>query len=222
MMAVHLNKNTDLLLVYFNVMILSKAFKLDKLLQTSSHNNNYTRLDSTSSSRHHQPVNPQGSNPSEPHQSTSTGSRKKLTSSLSGVLKKGKSRRGDEFYEGDGELTSAEVFGEMVSGVMVGGVGLAASAAGTKYDLILFPRVLELCIGYIISVRQQQKIDMIMIFSSQSSTDEDDSRLEKFDQKYAGFNAAIEQFFKRLLYLLESCNLNVQIMLNNVSHNKLL
>ncbi len=56
-----------------------------------------------------------------------------------------------------------------------------------RYDLILFPRILDLCLTYI-----------------QESNDRSDMK------------PTIELFFKRLLYLLETCNFNIQILLNHV------
>jgi hypothetical protein len=210
LMSAQLNKNTDLLLTYFNVMILSKAFKLDKLLQTSSKNNNYIKINSNQ---------PNGEDNSQQKSDTNhRGGPRKKSSSLNmykATRKSGSLRQDNDLYEGDGELSVMEVFNETKATT----TGVSTAAASSKYDLILFPRILELCISYIISVKQQQKIDMNIIFSQSGTVDK-----EKFDLKYSKFNQAIEQFSKRLLYLLKSCILNVQIMLNNVRlrQNKLL
>jgi hypothetical protein len=193
-------------------MILSKAFKLDKLLQTSSKNNNYIKID-----------------PNQVYETKETNKTfikgkiemskretKKKSSPLS-VLKqseKADSVQNNDFYEGDGELSVVEVFKETSTSV----AGATVNATISKYDLILFPRVLDLCITYIISVKQQQKIDLNIILGQSGEIDED--KLVRFSQKYSKFNLVVEQFLKRLLYLLESCNLNVHIMLNNVRYIK--
>lgn len=55
-----------------------------------------------------------------------------------------------------------------------------------RYDLILFPRILDLCLTFI------------------------HESLNKSDIK-----PLAEHFFKRLLYLLETCHLNIQILISN-------
>ena len=62
------------------------------------------------------------------------------------------------------------------------------SHSNYRYDLILFPRILDICLTFI-----------------QESNHKPDVK------------PAIEIFFKRLLYLLETCNFNIQILINNVS-----
>ncbi len=78
-----------------------------------------------------------------------------------------------------------------------------------RYDLILFPRILEICFNYLIQMRNGQLVELNLISSAQMATE--------FQAKYIKSTSVVQQFFKRILYLLESCNFNVHILINNVS-----
>lgn len=169
LLRTQLNKNTQLLLTYLNFMTLSKAFKFDKLIQTSSKSNQAV-------------------------EETKRNSVRVLSSS--GSSDDDQSR----LYEGDGELTTTEILNESQASA-------SAAAGSSKYDLILSSRVLEICLSFIIHVKRQQKIDL-------SVGENDKDKVIRISQKYDRFNLVVEQFFKKLLYLLQSCSLNVQILLN--------
>jgi hypothetical protein len=79
-----------------------------------------------------------------------------------------------------------------------------------RYDLILFPRILELCLSFILTFKQEHElVDLEKVESKED--------IQKFEIKYNKFNTIVEMFLKRLLYLLESCNFNIHILINNVS-----
>ena len=207
-MKAQLKNNSDLLLTFFNVMILSKAFKLDKLLQTNSKNNknnNYISLDKLNSKSRHDLISAFDDSitssikiPVKKNAITESKSRLQKNLSINIFKTKFDSRE----YEGDAEQSTYEVYNE------------STASTNSRYDLILFPRILELCLNYIISVRQQQRLDLSLIASNDQNLEQ---TFKSLDLKYDKFNANVEHFFKRLLYLLESCNLNIQTILNNVS-----
>ncbi|RNA25940.1 hypothetical protein BpHYR1_037849 [Brachionus plicatilis] len=76
-----------------------------------------------------------------------------------------------------------------------------------RFDFIFYPRVLEICLNYITHIKRQQRMELI---SKITTLDE----LEKFDQKYKQFQSTSLNFLKRLLYLIETSNYNLQLILN--------
>ncbi len=190
LMKVNLNKNVDLLITYFNVMILSKAFKFDKnLLQP---------------------------NKSEPKQSGDKMASPKKKSIVSHVLIESKNTSSSLDYEADAELSALEGFTNNHHHL---------NNTFSKYDLILFPRILELCLNHIMATKKEQKSEILLILkcasSNETSKDDQINRMKDFELKYSKINQTSESFMKKLLYLLESCSLNIHIMLNNVSFSYL-
>jgi hypothetical protein len=69
------------------------------------------------------------------------------------------------------------------------------SSPSYSYDLILFPHIIEICLNYII-----ENIE---------------SMIDK--QSNSNFSQSGLYFLKRILHLLQSCNFNIQIIINYVS-----
>ena len=177
-----LHNNPELLLVYFNVTILSKAFKLNKVIfldedesSTVTFNNDPKIRSSTNNS------NPSTTHFNEHIHSLSTLS---LTSCIS---------FNHQFeYDADIEMSlhgDCDSYVEKrydLNGFMTHG--------SFRSDLILFPKLLELC--------------SIFIFEK------------------SGHNNEIEhvaiKFFKRIVHLLETCNYNIHILINNGFRNTFL
>lgn len=163
-----LHINPQLLLVYFNVTILSKAFKLNKVILLNE-------TDDPQLSFNHQEskLRTSTNNFNPPMHSLSTLS---LTSCVSNHI-------GSFEYDADIEMSlhDSDSFVETkrydLNGFM--------THASFRSDLILFPKLLELCSTFIF----------------ENSTNRD---IEQF----------AVQFFKRLVYLLETCNYNIHILIN--------
>jgi hypothetical protein len=85
------------------------------------------------------------------------------------------------------------------------------NSASYKYDLILFPKILEFCMTYLVQVKQEQYLDLREVCNKSAE------EKVKLAHRYENFERVSQQFLKRLLYLLESSNLNVQIIINNVN-----
>jgi hypothetical protein len=91
------------------------------------------------------------------------------------------------------------------------GGGAIGGGAHYRYDLILFPRVLELCLVYMVEFMKQHAS------TADANCADATPPKEHYTQSVKHTMLRISKFLKRLLYLLESCNLNVQIIINNVS-----
>ena len=89
-----------------------------------------------------------------------------------------------------------------------------SGSSSYRYDLILFPRILDFCLNFILNCKQQEQVERILIHNKEE--------LEEFDAKHKENDIVFATFMKRLLYLLESCNFNIHILIENVSAKKTL
>ena len=178
-----LNQNPHYLLIYFNVMILSKAFKLNKVLLLNNNTDANAKADESLSGDSSRPSSISGFPSSQVDNSCQF-----------------------EDYDADAELSIHENFYEhsYKQRLYLNGY---TSHYKYRYDLILFPRILELCLNYISSYQQTEELPQLMLVKTKENA-------EQFEEKFTKFNAIAEQFFKRLLYLLESCNFNIHILIN--------
>jgi len=183
-MKSELNKNPHYLLVYFNVMILSKAFKLNKVLHLNNNaeNGNF-KIEETLSSDSSRPPS--------------------FSVFPSGNVEH--SFQVDD-YDADGELSIQENFYENSYKQRLYLNGYTTHSR-YRYDLILFPRILELCLNFISNFQQEEEIPQLMLVRTKENAGE-------FERKFNKFNRLSEQFSKRLLHLLESCNFNIHILIN--------
>ena len=179
-----LSQNPHNLLVYFNVMILSKAFKLNKvLLLNTTNDNNATKTDENPSRDSSRPSSLSGIQPTHLDNSCQL-----------------------DDYDADAELSIHENFFESSYKQRLYLNGYT-SHSKYRYDLILFPRILELCLTFISSFQEEEELPQLMLVKTKQNT-------EQFEAKFTKTITIIEQFSKRLLYLLESCNFNIHILIN--------
>lgn len=202
-MRSQLDNNVNLLLVYFNVMIMSKAFRVNKAFQMINNNKSlFSRTVLEEASNTEELESSLSSNNSRSssmlNQNAYSNNRTKTINSINSLKTPSYTSNYQIDYDADTELSVLETFNEN------------SRTTSYRYDLILFPRILELCLSYILNVKQQQRMEL----SAKLDLEKD---LEIFDSKYLKFNTITEAFLKRLLYLLESCHFNIQIILNNVS-----
>ena len=183
-----LNKNPHYLLIYFNVMILSKAFKLNKVLLLNNNTNNTDTI---------------GSNKND---DTQANDRSRPSSFSAFPANNAENTCQNDEYDADGELSIQENFYETTYKQRLYLNGYT-SHSKYRYDLILFPRILELCLNFISSFQQDEELPQLALVK----TSEDAAQ---FETNFAKCNTIIEQFSKRLLYLLESCNFNIHILIN--------
>ena len=176
-----LNKNPHYLLVYFNVLILSKAFKLNKVLHLNNNADNGNE------------------------ESLSSDSSRPPSFSVYPTAQVDHSCQIDD-YDADGELSIQENFYENSYKQRLYLNGYTTHSK-YRYDLILFPRILELCLNFISTYQQEEEMPHLTQVKTKESA-------EEFEIKFKKFNTLTEQFSKRLLHLLGSCNFNIQILIN--------
>jgi hypothetical protein len=165
-------------------MVLSKVFKLNKVLLL----NNNTES---------------GSSKTEENPSTDSSRPPSFSVFPSGTIDY--SYQVDD-YDADGELSIQEIFYENTYKQRLFLNGYTTHSK-YRYDLILFPRILELCLNFINSYQQEEELPQLMLVKTQEDA-------EEFEKKFSKFNTLTEQFAKRLLHLLESCNFNIHILIN--------
>jgi hypothetical protein len=219
-MKKELNNNLELLLVYFNVMILSKAFKLNKIFSLNEAERDLDtrkacRDKIKSLSESSTVVNDQKTDEqTKPRSSTNVNelNKQNITSNFnnydsSWIASSSSSTFSNishnfQFnYDADIEVSfqDQQESNEQKRYDLNG----YTSPSNFRYDLILFPRILEICLKCILEKKQSvESIDNLSKNKQNSSQ-----------------QLIIEIFLKRLLHLVETCNLNIQILLNNNFRN---
>ena len=221
-----LNKDISLLLTYFNVMILSKAFKLNKallLLNNKSKSpfaneaggkvSNDNNFNSTENVSNFLRTNSSYSDNTNDFDRVSSQSQTSSTFHVDYDADAELSINGKWWSTSSSRSKSAIDVSEFTENAADDAKDLRArSYAGSssyRYDLILFPRVLDLCLNFIMNSKHQEQVERILIHNKEE--------LEEFDSKYKENDIIFATFMKRLLYLLESCNFNIHILIENVS-----
>lgn len=253
LMRTQLHKNPTLLITYFNVMILSSAFKLNRTFSNNSvnpqcdffHQPPTTTLnDSLDLDNNNDESVLSGSSASYSRSSSSTTT----NSSTSSTTHTNKSHQNHHHhnhnktgeYDADVEYADAELSAhddeendndndddddEHKSNPQENkgrqtekpSAEPPQSPQNYKYDLILFPKILEICLSYLIGVKKKQyvKLKEIMVRGGGGGGEGLSESLEKFALRYERFDKATHAYLKRVLYLLETCTFNVQIIIYN-------
>ena len=178
-MKEELNSNENLLLVYFNIMISCKQFNSNKILYLNDNNSKKSEIESENDIKSNNNCNRRKDSENELYIITITPARK-LNNQLD------HSNVNKDSYDADEELTVTESFDDSTK-----------SNANYSYDLILFPKIIEICLNYI-----TENIESLIVKESNSNV------------SLPGL-----YFLKRVLHLLQSCNFNIQIIINYVSVN---
>jgi hypothetical protein len=222
-MKSNLIKNENLLITYLNVTILSKAFKLNKLLLINTFNkmanNNEEDIDSCINDEINKLISDNklslinkdlnDSKNNENSIKTANMFCSSFSSNNSSI------NNGSVFdYDADVEFSiqdnnAQDNLNEMAnlndsrSLINV----YCTNNSKYRYDLILFPRILDICFNYLLQLRNNQLCDLNFINSSEDAIN--------FQVKYLKSSTIVHQFFKKIVYLLESSNFNVHILINN-------
>ena len=186
MMKSQLKRDVNLLVAYLNIMILSKAFQA----KSSS-----LQSESSASHRSEAELN-------EVADESIDDGTKSRTLSYQTPTNHGKTTTRTE-YDADAEFSAYDEDEDSEEGKNVD----QSQHQTPKYDLILFPKILELCLSFIIDTKKRQYLELLSLNS--------DEAFEEFARKNSSFNKVSQTFLKRLIYLLETCNYNVQIMIYN-------
>ena len=183
MMKSQLKRDVNLLVAYLNIMILSKAFQA----KSSS-------LQSESSVSHRSEAELNEAADESIDDGTKSRTLNYQTPTIHGKA---------TTYDADAEFSAYDEDEDSEEGKNVD----QTQHQTPKYDLILFPKILELCLSFIIDAKKSQYLELASLNS--------DEAFEEFARKYSSFNKVSQTFLKRLIYLLETCNYNVQIMIYN-------
>ena len=90
-----------------------------------------------------------------------------------------------------------------------------SSHSNYRYDLVLFPRVLDLCLSFMVEKKKTFATLRHTLATAGATTPLGNP--EKADEEECHFDMIVERFLKKLLHLLETCNFNVQIFISNVN-----
>lgn len=235
-MKSQLKTHVSLLVVYFNVMILSKAFKPNKTLTnlhhpTESFHGSFKLAtgsntapgtfeangDIDEASTRDEMAEEKSFSRQASYRSSMNHANKTTTTTAQHSVTNTTTHRSE--YDADGELSFNDDMDDDWTTSGGGGGGQNVH----KYDLILFPKILELCLSFILGVKKKQYDELKECREVINRRNEEaaanietsDCVLEAFAKKYASFDRVTHAFLKRLIYLLETCNYNVQIIIYN-------
>ena len=226
-MRIQLQKNPALLLTYFNVMILSKAFKLNRTLihQNSS---SCPPLNCCGLQQQLSVVANDSVDVDDVASRTTTTTRPlPILSNIGGEYDADAELSVQDDLDNDNDNTTVDDTGE--DGENTADESNPKSPrnqtrelnnqSNYKYDLILFPKILDICLSYIVGVKKRQYAEMREILEKCDGVEARNERLEQFAQKYERFDRATHAYLKRVVYLLETCTFNVQILVYNNYRN---
>ena len=224
LMKSNLTKNDNLLIIYLNVTILSKAFKLNKLLLLNTFNkmaatNNEEDIDTCINDEINKLISASKLKlinkdlTSDSKNDENTKSANMFCSSFSS--NNSSINNGSMFdYDADVEFSiqdnnvqnDSNELANLNDSRSILNV-YCTNSSKYRYDLILFPRILDICFNYLLQLRNNQLCDLNFINSPEDAS--------KFQAKYLKSSTIVHQFLKKIVYLLESSNFNVHILINN-------